>query len=159
MAGVYLAANSICKSTNRNVTICDVTNKDMEPYLDMMKRAYGYDSIEYLRYMNIVPEAERVLKRRNYIAFSGDSKEPIGYATTGYLKNDEVLLMLGAAVLKEHRGQGVYSELLRYRIEQGIQDGTYHFISHASKTSSYNSFKRFGFDDISDIQIYEWSPY
>lgn len=158
VSGVYLETDGIDETKNSNITICDATDENLEPYLDMMRRAYGENTDAYLRYINIVPEAERVAVMKYYIAYTADSEDPVGYAKTVYLHNSKVSLLMGAAVLEEYRGQGVYSELLRYRIQEGINDGIHHFISQASRNTSYNTFNRFGFKDICDLQIYEWSP-
>jgi GNAT superfamily N-acetyltransferase len=158
VSGVYLETDGIGEMKNSNITICNVTDENLESYLDMISRAYGENTDTSVRYFNIVPEAERAAVMKYYIAYTADSEDPVGYAKTGYLQNGEVSLLMGAAVLEEYRGQGVYSELLRYRIQQGINDGIHHFISQASRNTSYNTFKRFGFKDICDLQIYGWSP-
>ena len=90
-----------------------------------------------------------------YLVFEKASEIPIALGTAFYFPDRPVVMLGGAATLKEFRRQGVYSSLVAHRLERASKKGVKAAVIQAVPTSAQIC-KTLGFSKICEIEVYIW---
>lgn len=121
----------------------------------MVARAFGGDEIETTR--NIFRQQQQSeeaggIQYGQYLA-EIDGKVA-GFATLMGIPGMNVGKLGGAATDEQFRKQGVYSALLRARLEEGIHNGLQKVFITASSQTSAPILQKYGFREIGQIEEY-----
>lgn len=126
-------------------------------HIELIAAVYDYPSPALARHINSV-STDTQTRSRYYLAYIGNSHEPIGFGRSVYLYDHHLVLLQGAGVLAKYRGRGVYRQLIHRRLADAAADGINTITTLAARNSSYAICKRFGFIERCAIELYEWSP-
>jgi len=127
----------------------------IERHIDTITRASSLHDTEYVRYQMAYDED---ISSIVYFAYEKGNSEPIADAKSIFLENGKVHLLSGAAVLPEYRNMGVYSALLKYRINEAARKGVTTHVIQSHRNSSFSTCARFGFIEVCSLEFYEWNP-
>ncbi|HUQ42169.1 MAG TPA: hypothetical protein VM052_06690 [Candidatus Limnocylindrales bacterium] len=142
--------------TNDGVKIREVDSDEQERETDMMGRAYGMPAEIaglFVRFMSSSPG----IKSRGYFAYtSGPS--PVAWSYLVYLPESPIVLLGGAATLPEARGKGIYSALVKRRLDDAKRDGREAAVIQADRDTSAPICAKLGFRELCALEVYGWSP-
>jgi GNAT superfamily N-acetyltransferase len=155
ISGMYLECSDAPLEENPVIKIEEIFT---DGNTEMIARAYGYNDIDYPKYLYSVTSNHGDIQNRLYQAYVQDKNNPIGYGFCSYIENNSIALMRGAAVLPEYRGKGVYKALFRRRLADACQTGIQRFVTQAARDTSYSTCLSLGFEEICPLELYEWSP-
>jgi GNAT superfamily N-acetyltransferase len=97
------------------------------------------------------------VKSRGYFAYlSGDA--PVAWSYLVYLPGSPVVLLGGAATLPESRGKGIYSALVKRRLDDARADGREAAVIQADRDTSAPICARLGFRELCSLEVLAWSP-
>lgn len=102
--------------------------------------------------------ASSPLRRSVFLAYLPGVEEPIGYGSTIYLPGQPIALLFCAAVLEAYRGQGVYTSLVKARIDEARQAGVQTVVIQAVRDSSAPICQKLGFVELGGLEWWGWSP-
>jgi GNAT superfamily N-acetyltransferase len=121
---------------------------------EMMARAYGMP-VDVMRLFNelLIATADRI-KARGYFGYLGDDPKPVAWAYLVYLADSPTVLLGGAATLEEHRGRGLYTALVKRRLDDARADGRTAAIIQADRRTSAPICAKLGFREVCGLEIY-----
>lgn len=154
-----MALQGVSRATNTchgvDLDIQEVDQDVIDSQMDAVIRASGVNNDQYVR---LIMSRDDNITTIVYFAYENNKEGPIGYAKSCFLENGRVHMLLGAAVLPEYRNQGIYSALLQHRIEVAERQGVTTHIIQSQRNSSFSTCARFGFREVSSLELYEWHP-
>ena len=142
---------------NNKVHIREVTAEEQSRETDMMGRAYGMPPDVAALFVRLVTESPG-LKTRGYFAHLGDDPSPVAWSYLVYLPDSPIVLLGGAATLAETRGKGIYSALVKRRLEDALKDGREAAVIQADRDTSAPICAKLGFRELCSLEVYAWSP-
>lgn len=157
IAGMSVMGSCVSHSVPQDVRIEEVDSSELsDSVLDMIVRAYG-GSPELARHLYCVsPSIE--IRSRFYLAYHGCDEAPVGFGVSAYIPGKPMLLLRGAGVVPESRGNGIYSAMIQRRLVDAQLDDIDAVIVQAARDTSYNTFLRLGFREECAFEWYQWSP-
>ena len=142
-------------TANPDVQIREVSPDEQRRETDMMGRAYGMPRDVAELFVRLVSESPGV-KSRGYFAYAG-GPSPVAWSYLVYLPDSPVVLLGGAATLAESRGKGIYSALVKRRLEDARRDGREAAVIQADRDTSAPICARLGFRELCSLEVYAWS--
>jgi GNAT superfamily N-acetyltransferase len=142
---------------NTDVKIREVNPEEQSRETDMMGRAYGMPPEVAALFVRLVSESPGI-KSRGYFAYLDGSPAPVAWSYLVYLSASPVVLLGGAATLAEARGKGIYSALVKRRLEDAQRDGREAAVIQADRDTSAPICAKLGFRELCSLEVYAWSP-
>jgi len=158
VAGMHLESPAVPGVENPEISVRELADDEVTANMELIARAYGAASKEYIEYLYAPSAHHDGVQSRMYLAYLEDTQEPIGYGYCSYIENNAVVMLRGAAVVPEHRNKGAYRELLRQRIADACENEVSHFVIQSARDSSYSTCRRFGFEEVCALELYQWLP-
>ena len=149
------ASTSLDVPANDAVKIREVTAEEQQRETDMMGRAYGMPPEVSALFVRLVSGPG--VKSRAYFA-SIDNGAPVAWSYLVYLPSSPVVLLGGAATLPEARGKGIYSALVRRRLNDARRDGREAAVIQADRDTSAPICARLGFRELCSLEVFAWMP-
>jgi GNAT superfamily N-acetyltransferase len=143
-------------AANADVQVREVSPQEQSRETDMMGRAYGMPADVAALFVRMVSESPGI-KARGYFAYL-DGPSPVAWSYLVYLPNSPVVLLGGAATLPEARGKGIYSALVKRRLEDARRDGREAAVIQADRDTSAPICAKLGFRELCALEVYAWSP-
>jgi GNAT superfamily N-acetyltransferase len=138
------------------VRIREVNAVEQHRETDMMGRAYGMPAEIAALFVRLLSESLGV-KGRAYFAYL-DTESPVAWSYLVYLPDSPIVLLGGAATLPEARGKGIYSALVKRRLEDARRDGREAAVIQADRDTSAPICAKLGFRELCSLEVYAWSP-
>jgi GNAT superfamily N-acetyltransferase len=142
---------------NPGVQLREVSPDEQRAETDMMGRAYGMPPDVAALFVRLVSESPGITAR-GYFAYLGGSPEPVAWSYLVYLPESPVVLLGGAATVAEARGKGIYSALVKRRLEDARRDGREAAVIQADRDTSAPICAKLGFRELCSLEVYAWSP-
>ena len=155
LAGMSAPVDLLVKA-NADIEIREVSPEEQSRETDMMGRAYGMPPDVAELFVRMVSESPGV-KSRGYFAYAG-GPSPVAWSYLVYLPDSPIVLLGGAATLAESRGKGIYSALVKRRLEDARRDGREAAVIQADRDTSAPICARLGFRELCSLEVYAWSP-
>ena len=150
------AAVDLPIETNPGVRIREVEPEEQERESEMMGRAYGMPPEVAGLFVKLV-SASPGIKSRGYFAYLEDER-PVAWSYLVYLPESPIVLLGGAATLPEARGKGIYSALVKRRLDDAQRDARSHAVIQADRDTSAPICAKLGFKELCSLEVYGWSP-
>jgi len=122
---------------------------------EMMGRAYGMPADVAALFVRLLSDSR--VKSRAYFA-SLDGRAPVAWSYLVYLPSSPIVLLGGAATLPEARGKGIYSALVKRRLDDARRDGREAAVIQADRDTSAPICARLGFRELCSLEVYGWLP-
>ena len=156
IAGMAVGDLDLPIEVNPKVTVSEVTGAQALARNEMMARAYGLPPDVNALFVRLV-SANTGIRARSYFASLADG-EPVAWSYLVYVPNSPIVLLGGAATLPESRGHGIYTALVRRRLDDAHADGREAAVIQADRTTSGPICAKLGFKELCSLDLYTWSP-
>jgi len=156
LAGMALTDLDLPIEANPAVRIEEATPAQALSRADMMGRAYGMPTEIAALFARMLSASTRV-RARGYFAFLGGDA-PVAWSYLVYIPDSPIVLLGGAATLPESRGHGVYSALVKRRLDDAHADGREAAVIQADRDTSAPICAKLGFAELCSMEVYAWSP-
>ncbi|MFZ5828160.1 MAG: hypothetical protein ACOY94_27965 [Bacillota bacterium] len=157
MAGMVLTDLSQPIAANPAVTVDEVSPAEMLDYSELFATAYGLPHDVTLQ-INLMMQNAEGIRFRYYVARVEESPDPISFGYMAYIPGEPVVLLGGAATLKEYRGKGTYSSLVARRLADARADGKQAAVIQAVRSTSAPICAKLGFREVVGLDFYAWIP-
>ena len=141
---------------NTEVQVREVSIDEQSRETDMMGRAYGMPP-EVAGFFARLVSGSPGIRSRGYFAYL-DGPSPVAWSYLVYLGDSPIVLLGGAATLPEARGKGIYSALVKRRLEDARRDGREAAVIQADRDTSAPICSKLGFRELCSLEVYAWSP-
>lgn len=159
VAGMFLQTDTVRHTPDSEVYIRNVTPDDEEALLETIIAATKMSSIEHQRYLFRHGAAPgNSVRHLSYLAYVAGVSHPVGYGKSAYFSDHQTVMLNGAGVIEAFRCRGVYAQLLQHRMQAAIECGRKDFIIQSARDSSFPTCVRFGFQEVCEMEFYQWSP-
>jgi GNAT superfamily N-acetyltransferase len=138
------------------VRIREVNAAEQSRETEMMGRAYGMPAEIAALFVRLLTESLGV-RGRGYFAYL-DTESPVAWSYLVYLPDSPIVLLGGAATLPEARGKGIYSALVKRRLEDARRDGREAAVIQADRDTSAPICAKLGFRELCSLEVFAWSP-
>ena len=156
IAGMALTDLDLPIDPNPRVSTREVTTEEALTRNDMMARAYGLPPDVSELFVRLLG-ANTGIRARSYFA-SIDDGEPVAWSYLVYVPESPIVLLGGAATVPEARGQGVYTALVKRRLDDARADGREAAVIQADRNTSAPICAKLGFKELCSLELYVWSP-
>lgn len=137
------------------VRVREVTIDEALAAREMMARAYDLPVDATELFVRILANAAPI-RTRCYFAFDGP--DPVAWSYLVYVPDSPMVLLGGAATLPEARGRGIYTALVKRRLDDARADGRGVAIIQAVRETSAPICAKLGFREVCSFELYVWSP-
>lgn len=140
----------------------DVTVRVAETELDVREivrvsaRVWGYGAEDQERMVQDRMAYLKLPGRRGGYLLARLSGQTAGAASFRYSSTGEALYLTGAATLPEFRGRGVFTELVRWRVEEARRRGCRLVATLARVGTSMPILTKLGFRRFFSLPVYAW---
>lgn len=141
---------------NPAVRIREVTANDQAREAEMMGRAYGMPTEVAALFVKLVTSSGRIRGRGYFAYLDGDA--PVAWSYLVYLPDSDIVLLGGAATIPEARGKGVYSALVKRRLDDARADKREAAVIQADRDTSAPICAKLGFTELCSLTVYGWTP-
>ncbi len=155
LAGMALDDLDTQVAVNPAVRIREITPAEAAAEKEMMGRAYGMPEDVAEMFTRLL--ASGGIQSRGYFAYLGDER-PVAWSYLVYLPGSPIVLLGGAATLPESRGKGVYSALVKRRLDDARADGREAAVIQADRDTSAPICAKLGFRELCSLEVLAWSP-
>lgn len=135
----------------------------------LVRRAQAEDMAEVVRlYRDAYPIPARLAEvfaelisavgGHHYLAYEDEDEEPVAVANLWPAPSLPVAILQGAATLSEHRGRGIYTNLLAYRLRDAAAHGLTAAILQADRATSAPICQALGFRELCSLTLFAWEP-
>ena len=156
IAGMALTDLAIPIRANPEVTVREVGADEALLHNAMMSRAYGLPPEVNEFFIRLLSRAPGI-RARSYLASLGDG-EPIAWSYLVYIPSSPIVLLGGAATVPEARGHGVYTTLVKRRLDDARADGREAAVIQADRNTSAPICARLGFRELCSLELFAWAP-
>ena len=122
----------------------------------MMARAYGMPPEISALFVRLVSGSPNLKSRAYFASINGGP--PVAWSYLVYLPSSPIVLLGGAATLPEARGKGIYSALVKRRLDDARRDGREAAVIQADRDTSAPICARMGFRELCSLEVYGWLP-
>lgn len=122
----------------------------------MMAAAYGMPE-DVARLFDQLLAGAKPIRVRGYFAYLGDDR-PVAWSYLVYVPGTRIVLLGGAATLPEARQHGLYTALVKRRLDDARADGSEAAIIQADRNTSAPICAKLGFRELCGLEVYAWSP-
>lgn len=133
----------------------EVTMLDAARENDMMARAYGMPP-EMSDFLLRVFAGQRDIRSRGYFAYQ--EGRPVAWGYLVYVPESPIVLLGGAATIPEARGHGLYTALVKRRLDDARADGREAAVIQADRTTSAPICAKLGFRELCSLEFYALLP-
>ena len=155
LAGMAAAVDLLIEASPA-VRIREVDPEEQDRETEMMGRAYGMPPEVAGLFVKLV-SASPGIKSRGYFAYL-EGERPVAWSYLVYLPESPIVLLGGAATLAEARGKGIYSALVKRRLDDAQRDARSHAVIQADRDTSAPICTKLGFREMCSLEVYGWSP-
>ena len=138
------------------VRIDEVAPHDAAREGEMMARAYGMPR-EVNDLFTRILGARGPIRARGYFAYL-DGAHPVAWSYLVYIPGSRLVLLGGAATVPEARGHGLYTALVKRRLDDARADGSEAAVIQADRATSAPICAKLGFRELCSLEFYAWSP-
>jgi len=156
LAGMALTDLDREIAPNPEVEVREVTPEETSAQDDMMGRAYGIPK-DVAGFFAKLLAAGMGIRARSYFAYLG-GPEPVAWSYLVYVPKSPIVLLGGAATVPEHRGHGIYTALVKRRLDDARGDGREAAIVQADRDTSAPICVKLGFRELCSLGFYAWAP-
>lgn len=136
------------------VRIDEVAPRDAARESEMMARAYGMPREVNDLFIKLLGAQKRI-RARGYFAYEND--KAVAWSYLVYVPNTRVVLLGGAATVPEARGHGLYTALVKRRLDDARADGSEAAVIQGDRTTSAPICAKLGFRELCSLEFYAWS--
>ena len=158
LAGMAYTRPNVPVPANPAVTVRQVTVDDLEVAIPLLSAALGFTPEGARATVASLALSPDPIRRRAYLAYLKDIPEPVAYASMIYLPDQPVVVLYCAATLEAYRGRGVYTSLVRRRLEDAYADGAHAAVIQAVRSTSAPICQKLGFVELCNMDWYIWEP-
>ncbi len=156
IAGMALTDLALDVATNPVARVEEIALADAARESAMMAKAYGMPE-EVARLFGRLLARARPIRVRGYFAYLGDDR-PVAWSYLVYVPGTRIVLLGGAATLPEARQRGLYTALVKRRLDDARADGANTAIIQADRDTSAPICAKLGFRELCALEMYAWSP-
>jgi hypothetical protein len=156
LAGMALTDLATPMRSNETVRVREVTPDEASRESAMMARAYGMPEDVATLFVRLLA-AGGPIRSRGYLAYLDDER-PVAWSYLVYVPESEVVLLGGAATVAEARGHGIYTTLVKRRLDDARADGRTAAIIQAVRGTSAPICARLGFRELCSLDVFGWAP-
>lgn len=138
------------------VRIEEVAPRDAAREGEMMARAYGMPRDVNDLFTRLLGE-QREIRVRGYFAYL-DGERPVAWSYLVYVPNSPIVLLGGAATVPEARGHGLYTSLVKRRLDDAHADGREAAVIQADRATSAPICAKLGFRELCSLEFYAFVP-
>ena len=120
-----------------------------------MGRAYGMP-VDVAGLFAKLLAANTGIRVRSYFGYLGDA--PVAWSYLVYVPDSPIVLFGGAATLPEHRGHGLYTALVKRRLDDARADGREAAIIQGDRETSAPICAKLGFRELCSLVVHVWAP-
>ncbi|MFN2521442.1 MAG: GNAT family N-acetyltransferase [Candidatus Limnocylindria bacterium] len=140
------------------VRVREAAASELAGAVDLVAASYGLPGDVARMLTEAMTRSSERVRSRCYFAYEGEGREPIAWSSLVHIPDSETVLLGGAATLPEHRGKGAYTALVARRLADAHADGSSSAIIQAVRSTSAPVCARLGFEEVSALEMYAWSP-
>ena len=122
----------------------------------MMARAYGLPPEVNELFVRLVGATPSIRARRYFASLEDGT--PVAWSYLVYIPDSEIVLLGGAATVPESRGHGLYTALVKRRLDDARADGRTAAVIQADRTTSAPICAKLGFRELCSLEFYAWAP-
>jgi len=160
LSGMVLGDLEIPAPVPLDVRVHEASRENLAQVVDLI--AQGYPAPERLATILgsafLQPSAQTAPDISVYLAFVGDSSEPVAVGVSFYFPHRPIVMLGGAATLAKFRGRGIYQCLIGHRLREAKKRGVESAVIQAVRTASAPISRRLGFQEACEIEVYTWPP-
>ena len=135
---------------------CGIKDLEKEDVQDMIEKAYGMPPGAGKLLARFTELYQKKTKVAVYIGYNGE--QPVAFGNILVIPSTKVALLGGAATLPEYRGKGVYSNMLKIRMDKAKEFGMEELVIQAKEKTSAPIAKKHGFEKVSTLNFYMYNP-
>ena len=155
LAGMAAPVDLKVKANNA-VQVREVSVAEQSGETEMMGTAYGMPPEVAAFFVRLVSGSPGI-RSRGYFAYL-DGPSPVAWSYLVYLADSPIVLLGGAATLPEARSKGIYSALVKRRLEDARRDGREAAVIQADRDTSAPICAKLGFRELCSLEVHAWSP-
>lgn len=156
IAGMAVTDLDLPITPNEAVRVREVTPAEAVRESAMMGRAYGMPE-EVAAFFARLLAAPGPIRSRGYFAYL-DGERPVAWSYLVYVPESPIVLLGGAATVPEARGHGIYTTLVKRRLDDARAHGRTAAIIQADRTTSAPICAKLGFRELCSLEVFAWSP-
>jgi hypothetical protein len=157
-AGMVLTNLEIPIKSNPSVKIRKANTDDIEAVSKVMARGFPMpEKVSYLMSEILILYLGQ-LKSSVYLAFLDGFDEPVASSFVFHVPDQPIVMLSGAATLKEHRGKGIYSSFVARRLADAREEGAEAAAILAVRSTSAPICRKLGFKEICGVEHHSWRP-
>ncbi len=141
---------------NPSVRVEEVAPADAIREADMMGRAYELPTDVAAFFVRLLGQ-KGAIRSRGYFAYL-DGNAPVAWSFLVYIPGTRIVLLGGAATLPEARRNGIYTALVKRRLDDARADGAEAAIIQADRDTSAPICAKLGFRELCGLELYVWTP-
>ena len=153
LAGMAVTDLDLEVRVNPAVRVREVTTAETIAASEMMGRAYGLPTDVTTMFNRLVG----MVRSRAYFGYL-DGNEPVAWSFLTYIPDTKIVLLGGAATLSDARGHGVYSALVKKRLDDARADGQEAAVIQADRDTSAPICAKLGFRELCSLEVHGWMP-
>lgn len=138
------------------VRIDEVAPRDAARESEMMARAYGMPAEVNDLFTQLIGNAGPI-RARGYFAYLAEER-PVAWSYLVYIPGSRIVLLGGAATVPEARGHGLYTALVKRRLDDARADGAEAAVIQADRATSAPICAKLGFRELCSLEFYAWIP-
>lgn len=142
--------------TAPSVRIEEVAPRDAARESEMMARAYGMPRDVNDLFTRMLG-ADSGIRARGYFAYL-DGDRPVAWSYLVYVPDSPIVLLGGAATIPEARGHGLYTALVKRRLDDARADGREAAVIQADRATSAPICAKLGFRELCSLEFYAYLP-
>lgn len=139
-----------------SVRIEEVAPRDAAREREMMARAYGMPPEVSDLFTTLLGNAGPI-RARGYFAYL-DGERPVAWSYLVYIPGSRIVLLGGAATVPEARGHGLYTALVKRRLDDARADGSEAAVIQADRATSAPICAKLGFRELCSLEFWAHSP-
>lgn len=138
------------------VRIEEVAPRDAARESEMMARAYGMPRAVSDLIIGLLG-GQREIRVRGYFAYR-EGDRPVAWSFLVYVPGTPIVVLGGAATVPEARGHGLYTALVKRRLDDARGDGREAAIIQADRATSAPICAKLGFRELCSLEFYAFDP-
>jgi GNAT superfamily N-acetyltransferase len=144
---------------NPSVTVHPVeTEAEVRELVRVNAQVWGYRPEDEDRMVRERLEYLRLPDRRGGYLLARVEGQAVGTANYRYSSDGRTLYLTGASTLPAFRGRGIFTELVRWRLEEAVRKGCQLATCLARAGTSAPILTKLGFVPVITIPVYAWQP-
>lgn len=156
LAGMALTDMSAAVPPDPAIRIREIAPAEALAQAEMMGRAYDLPEDVVRTFVSLLAGNAQRFRSRGYFAYLAE--RPVAWSYLVYVPLTRIALLGGAATLAEARGHGIYTALVRRRLQDARADGIEAAVIQAVRSTSAPICAKLGFRELCALEVWAWSP-